>query len=269
MLIPFAGEAALAGSELPPRWSGRQRHDQDQCARHQGCISVKAHCIFAITMTRLTKAKSCPLTMTYVISIMVAYIDRWYLNTKTTIRTSTLNSSDMTRTYDIKVAYRPNHTYACWFVLLIMWSTFSGTRHCLMSSPTFSSVSYPTEYSKPLPTTPSQTTSYIFPTFPTTFLLYSNDNKANEWLCRKWKDSYHLFTVMNKYWLGWINSCHLLACPRKYVGRPWKEERTKTLLNHHGKQDTNEASLQLQQQLFTLWQIWYRVITRVRLRKFL
>ena len=145
----------------------------------------------------------------------------------------------MTRTNvtDIKVAYRPNHTYACRFALLIMWSTFSGTRHFLMSSPTFSSASYPTEFSKSLPTTPSQTTSYIFPTFPTTFLLYSNDNKANEWLCRKWKDSYHLFTVMNKYWLGWINSCYLLACPRKYVGRPWKEERTKTLLNHFGKQD--------------------------------
>ena len=123
-----------------------------------------------------------------------------------------------------------------------MWSTFSGTRHCLMSSPTFSSVSYPTEYSKPLPTTPSQTTSYIFPTFPTTFLLYSNDNKANEWLCRKWKDSYHLFTVMNKYWLGWINHCYLLACPRKCVGRPWKEERTKTLLKHFGKQDSRSFS---------------------------
>ena len=120
--------------------------------------------------------------------------------TKTTIRTSTLNSSDMTRTNvtDIKVAYRPNHTYACRFALLIMWSTFSGMRHCLMSSPTFSSVSYPTEFSKPLPTTPSQTTSYIFPTFPTTFLLYSNDNKANEWLCRKWKDSYHYLQL-------WIN----------------------------------------------------------------
>ena len=121
--------------------------------------------------------------------------------------------------------------------LLIMCSTFSGMRHCLMSSPTFSSVSYPTEFLKSLPTTPSQTTSYIFPTFPTTFLLYSNDNKANEWLCRKWKDSNHLFTVMNKYWLGWINSCHLLACPRKCVGRPWTEGRTKTLLNHFGKQD--------------------------------
>ena len=106
-----------------------------------------------------------------------------------------------------------------------------------MSSPTFSSVSYPTEFLKSLPTTPSQTTSYIFPTFPTTFLLYSNDNKANEWLCRKWKDSNHLFIVMNKYWLGWINSCHLLACPRKCVGRPWREGRTKTLLNHFGKQD--------------------------------
>ena len=39
------------------------------------------------------------------------------MNTKTTIRTSTLNGSDMTRTNvtNIKVAYRPNHTYACRF----------------------------------------------------------------------------------------------------------------------------------------------------------
>ena len=111
-----------------------------------------------------------------------------------------------------------------------MWSTFSGTRHCLMSSPTFSSVSYPTEYLKPLPTTPSQTTSYIFPTFPTTFLLYSNDNKANAWLCRKWKDSYHLFTVMNKYWLGWINNCYLLACPRKMCWEALKGRKDKNII---------------------------------------
>ena len=186
----------------------------------------------------------------------------------------------MTRTNvtDIKVAYRPNHTYACRFALLIMWSTFSGTRHFLMSSPTFSSVSYPTEFSKSLPTTPSQTTSYIFPTFPTTFLLYSNDNKANEWLCRKWKDSYHLFTVMNKYWIGWINSCHLLACPRNVLGGPERKKGQKhywiTLENR-----IYEASLRFQttegvlkQQLFTnrtLWQEWYRVTTRVRVRKHL
>ena len=34
------------------------------------------------------------------------------------------------------------------------------------------------------------------------FVFYSTDNKANAWLCRKWKDIYHLFTMMNKYWLG-------------------------------------------------------------------
>lgn len=39
-----------------------------------------------------------------------------------------------------------------------------------------------------------------FPHLP--FIVYSTDNKANAWLCRKWKDIYHLFTMMNKYWLG-------------------------------------------------------------------
>ena len=107
-----------------------------------------------------------------------------------------------------------------------------------MSSQTYSSVSSPTER--------VATNFAIFFNFlpishclpPTTFYIPNfTDNKANAWLCRKWKDSNHLFTVMNKYWLGWINNCYLLACPRKCVGRPWKEERTKTLLNHFGKQD--------------------------------
>ena len=36
----YTGEAALVGPELHPGGGGRQRHDQDQRARHQGVLQV-------------------------------------------------------------------------------------------------------------------------------------------------------------------------------------------------------------------------------------
>ena len=87
-----AGETALAGTKLPTGWSGRQRHDQDQCPRHQGCVQVMMMMMMSRNnMTKINVPDRCSLTK---------------------LETNILPS---------------------------------GTRLCSLSSPTYSSVSFPTE----------------------------------------------------------------------------------------------------------------------------